>query len=160
MAKGTIIIDLYLSEVLYDVYNKAYLTGRSKYTGENYRTIANMQANEDSENKNQLLRSIGNAFAELKRIAGEYLYENCNTTSNELQEDGILTLCLLVPSNFNVAMKDNIAMAMHQYLVNTTLFEWFAITNKEDANNYLQQAVDNGKNIRESLYQRVRPLRP
>lgn len=160
MARETIIIDLHLSEVLYDVYNKAYLMGRSKYTGENYRTIANMQANEDSENKNQLLRSIGNAFAEIKRIAGEYLYEDCNAASNELQEDDVLSLCLLVSGNFNIAMKDNIAMAMHQYLVNTALYDWFTITNKEDANDYLQQAANNSKNIRESLYQRVRPLRP
>ena len=63
MAKKTITITEYMSELLYDIQNKTYLTGRSRQTGANHEEVANMQANDDDENANQIIRSIGNAFA-------------------------------------------------------------------------------------------------
>lgn len=160
MARKSIIIILNLSELLYDVYNKTYLTGKSRADGDNFVQVALMQATEDEESKNQILRSITNAFAEVKRVVGEYLYEGCDLASNSLTADPTIELCLLVPDNFNVSAKDNIALAIHQYIVNTAIYDWFIITNKEDASSYLSQANDNAANIRESLQQRVRPQKP
>ncbi len=65
MAKKTITITLYMSELIYDVQNKTYLTGRSRSTGKNHEEVAHMQANDDDENANQIARSIGNAFANM-----------------------------------------------------------------------------------------------
>ena len=56
MAKKTIAITLYMSELIYDVQNKTYLTGRSRTNGTNHEEVANMQANDDDENANQILR--------------------------------------------------------------------------------------------------------
>lgn len=36
MAKKVIAITLYMSELVYDVQNKTYLTGRSRKTGSNH----------------------------------------------------------------------------------------------------------------------------
>lgn len=160
MAKKTITITLHLSELLYDVYNKTHLTSKSRADGDNFAQVAYMQANEDDENKNQIVRSITNAFAEIKRLVGEYLYEGCVTADNVLLDDNPIELYLLVPDNFNSSAKDNIASAMHQYIVNTAIAEWFTITNKDDANEYTVAATDNAANIKESLYQRERPKRP
>ena len=84
MAKKTITITLYMSELIYDVYDKTYLTGRSRLDGTNHEKVANMQANDDDENSNQIVRSIGNAFANLKTKLSEYIEETGTTSDNKL----------------------------------------------------------------------------
>ena len=51
----TISITLDLNEIIYDIQNKTYLTGRSRHGGTNHEQVANMQANGDEESANQIL---------------------------------------------------------------------------------------------------------
>jgi hypothetical protein len=163
MAKKTLNITLYYSELMYDVQNKTYLTGKSRETGDNFEAVANMQANDDEENKNQILRSIGNAVSALKARLSEYIIDAGDSSSNILQvvEDaGKLELSLSMPSNYNNATRDTISAAAHQFIVNTAIGDWFAITNKADASDYVAQATANIIEIREAISKRVRPTRP
>jgi hypothetical protein len=162
MAKKSITITLYLSEIVYDVQNKTYLTGRSRKTGENHEEVANMQANDDDEDANQILRSVGNAFATLKTKLSEYLVESGTTANNlllNLNTSSTLTVALQMPSNFNAATNDTIGAALHQYLVNSAIGEWFTITNKADASDYVSLAAANLEEVREAINKRVRPVR-
>lgn len=163
MAKKTLNIALYYSELMYDVQNKTYLTGKSRETGDNFEAVANMQANDDEENKNQILRSIGNAISALKTSLSEYIIDAGDSSSNILQdvEDAEkLELSLSMPSNYNNATRDTISAAAHQFIVNTAIGDWFAITNKADASDYVAQATANIIEIREAISKRVRPTRP
>lgn len=163
MAKKTLNITLYYSELMYDVQNKTYLTGKSRETGDNFEAVANMQANDDEENKNQILRSIGNAVSALKARMSEYIIDAGDSSSNILQvvEDAEkLELSLSMPSNYNNATRDTISAAAHQFIVNTAIGDWFAITNKADASDYVAQATANIIEIREAISKRVRPTRP
>jgi hypothetical protein len=163
MAKQTITITLYKSELVYDVQNKTYLTGRSRQTGDNHEQVANMQANDDDENANQILRSLGNAYATLKTKLSEYLIESGTSavSADDVQMDATsnITVELKVPSNYNKATRDTIAAALHQYLVNTAIGDWFTITNKTDAEDYINLAAANLQQIREAVNKRVRPVR-
>jgi hypothetical protein len=161
MARQTITITLYKSELIYDVQNKTYLTGRSRQTGGNHEEVANMQANDDDENANQILRSLGNAFATLKTKLSEYLEES-GTSANDIlmNADGNIVIALKVPSNFNPAANGTVSAALHQYIVNTAIGDWFTITNKNDAADYIALAGANLEQIREAVNKRVRPQRP
>lgn len=160
MAKKTISITLYMSELIYDVQNKTYLTGRSRNTGDNHEQVANMQANEDEENQNQVVRSIGNAYANLKTKLSEYIEDSGATANNILlSASDNLQINLVMPSNFNPATNDTIGAALHQYIVNSAIGEWFTITNKADAADYLALAAANLAEIREAINKRVRPTR-
>lgn len=160
MAKKTINITLYMSELIYDVQNKTYLTGRSRNTGDNHEQVANMQANEDEENQNQVVRSIGNAYANLKTKLSEYIEDSGSTANNILlSASDNLQINLVMPSNFNPATNDTIGAALHQYIVNSAIGEWFTITNKADAADYLTLAAANLAEIREAINKRVRPTR-
>lgn len=160
MAKNALTITLYLSELLYDVQNKTYLTGRSRQTGNNHEEVAHMQANEDEENENQILRSLGNAFANLKTKLSEYIEESGTTATNKLlSKNGTIQLALVMPSNFNQATSETISAALHQYLVNTAIGDWFTITNKNDATDYVTLAAANLEELREAVNKRVRPTR-
>lgn len=160
MAKKNIEVTLHMSELIYDVQNKTYLTGRSRSNGTNHEEVANMQANDDDENANQVLRSLGNAFANLKTKLSEYIVETGTTASNKLlNATSNLQIALAMPSNFNQATNDTIASAVHQYLVNSAIGDWFTITDKNDAGDYVTLAAANLDQIREAVNKRVRPQR-
>lgn len=159
MPKRRIEIKLHVGELLYDVENTTSLTGRARDDGKNYQLSADMRANEDDENRNQILRYLGNAFASLKSNMYEYLCAS-GTTANNIQlqrgEWDCLTVCLMMPMNFDLAAKDDIATSMHQYMVNMALGEWFGIFSKDDMAIHLKQAAGNLAAIREALSKRVR----
>lgn len=158
--RKTVTITLYMTELLYDVENKTYLTGEARDNGQNYEESADMKANDDAENRNQVMRSIGNAFGTLKTKLGEYLDEAGTTANNVLTSDqSNLQVVLSMPSNYNTSTKDTIATAMHQYIVNLAIAEWFNIFNKADSTEYLTMAAANLTNLREALNKRVRPVR-
>ena len=160
MAKKIISITLYMSELIYDVQNKTYLTGRSRQTGTNHEEVANMQANDDDENANQIMRSIGNAFANLKTKLSEYINESGTSTNDKLiSSTDNLTVSLNMPPNYNNASNDTISTALHQYLVNSAIGDWFTITNKNDASDYITLAAANLEQLREAVNKRMRPTR-
>lgn len=174
MAKISISIKLYVSELLYDIRNKVFLTGRSRFAGNNHEEVAHMQASDDEDDQDQLLRSIGNAVDLLKTKLSEYSVVE-STADNVLltqstrkyfpegattKTTSYITLTLSMPSNYNQTTADTIASACHQYVVDMAVGEWFTITNKTDAADYLGMAQTQLEVIREALAKRLRPERP
>lgn len=160
MAKQTITITLYMSELVFDVQNKTYLTGRSRTNGENFEQVANMQADDEEENSKQILRSIGNAYGSLMAKLSEYVDSNLTTATDKIiDENANLTIALQMPGSYNKAANEAVVAAVHQYIVNTAIADWFVITNKSDAVEYANLAAVNITQLREALNKRVRPAR-
>lgn len=162
MAKKNLKITLYVSELLYDIQNMTYLTGKSRQTGQNHEEVANMQASDDDEHKSQLLRSISSSFDTLKTKLSEYLAGTATTANDILLDDSSskkLELSLLMPENYNASTADTISAQSHQYIVNMSVADWFNITNKADASDYVSKAAVNLETIREAINKRVRPTR-
>ena len=154
----TLTIDI--QELVYDIQNKTYLTGRSRGDGKNYRQVALMQANNDDENLNQIMRSIGNALAKVKSELSESLKSTLKEVDNTLNVDmKSLPLTLHMPDNFNNAAADSIIAAIHQYIVAYVTSEWFMITNKADTEDYKRVAETSLEMLRESLCKRSKPSR-
>lgn len=160
MAKKELVITLIKTELIYEVQNKTHLTGVSRYAGDNFEQVANMQMGDDEEHKNQILRSLGDSYRELKTKMSNYLVGNTDK-SNDIQEveNGDFKLTLKMPSNFNQAVSDGIASACHKFLVNTAICDWFMITNPAEAKNYADLAAIALQSIRESVNKRIIPTR-
>lgn len=165
-SKKNLTVTLEVKELMFDVMNKAYLTGQSREAeqGKNYEAASKMQASEDNDNSYQLRRSIANAFASLKSLLGEYLDEDKTTSTNRIPEevdnDGRLVMAFELPSNYNNASADSLGNGIHSYIVDVTLSEWFTITNKADAQDYLNHSVVSLETVKRALYKRSRPTRP
>lgn len=156
----TITITLDLGEIIYDIQNKTYLTGKSRLDGTNHAHVANMQANDDDENANQILRSISMAFSNLKTKLSEYLELTATLATNEpLQATSTMNLVLKMPSNYNPATASTIAAAAHQYIVAAAIKDWFTITHKTDAIEYGALADTSLSVISEAVNKRMRPKR-
>lgn len=153
-------ISIDIQELVYDIQNKTYLTGRSRGDGKNYRQVALMQVNSDDENLNQIMRSIGNALAKVKGELSEVLTENTAKSNNALDTDtSSVALQLDMPGNFNTAATDSIIAAIHQFIVAYVTAEWFMITNKADTADYSHLADTSLELLRESLCRRCKPTR-
>ena len=165
-AKKTITVNLEVKELMFDLMNKAYLTGRAREfeQAKGYEAASNMQASDDNEDSYQLRRSLANSFSSLKSLLGEYLDERETTTRNlindEIDNDGTLSLGFKMPSNYNLSSVDALGQNIHAYLVSTSLSEWFTITNKADAADYLQKSAADLEIVRRAMYKRSRPERP
>lgn len=158
--KKNINLKLSLDEIIYDVQNKTYLTGKSLSNGENHSHVANMQANDDDENAAQVLRSVTMAYAVLRNKLAEYMDTSVVNSSNEIlstEED--ITLSLSMPSNYNSSVSKSIGDAAHQFIVATAIADWFAITAKGETADYSVMAAQSLKVIEETLSKRVRPVR-
>lgn len=157
----TVLIKLKLSEIIYDVQNKTYLTGRAVSNGENHAHVAYIQANDDDENAAQVLRSVTMACSILRNKLGEYLEGDLLTSTNEIingKED--IEFNLVLPSNYNKGVAATLGEASHQFVVATAIADWFAITAKGETIDYTTVAEDSLKVLEEALFKRVRPVRP
>ncbi len=164
--KKTLTVKLQVKELMYDITNKAYLTGRAREAekSKDYEAASNMQASEDEEDSTELRRSMATHFTSLKSLLGEYLNENKTSTDNlinsEIEDDAVLELQFKLPSNYNNASADSLGKGIHAYIVNMALADWFTITNKADAQDYTARAVISLENVKRALYKRSRPERP
>lgn len=147
--------------LIYDILNETFLRGRTIQNDQNYKEVASMFASEDEENYEKVLRSIKRGFAEVKTELAEYLDESGLVTSNAAisgEED--LVLNLTMPSNFNEAATAGLSEAVHDYLKNVAVGDWYLVTNKEDAAEYVTLAQKSLESIRKSVSKRSRPARP
>lgn len=159
--KKTVKATIETAWLIYDILNETYLRGRTIQNDDNYKEVASMFASEDEENYEKVLRSIKKGFAEIKTELAEYLDESGLETSNAAisgEED--LALSLTMPSNFNEAATAGLGEAVHDYLKNVAVAEWYLVTNKQDAEAYVALSQKSLENIRKSVSKRSRPSRP
>lgn len=158
----TVIIKLYKSEILYDIRNKSYLVGLNR-PAISVEQIAEMQVNDNEEHENQILRSMRSAYDMLlvcfDRYVADYTKESDNVQTKNEVEEKILTIQLSMPSNFNSVMSKTIASACHNYIVNRSLGEWFALTSPSEGVEYTTKAALNLTEIEECIYKRTIPMR-
>lgn len=156
----TIQIKLDIAEIIYDIQNKTYLTGRSVSDGSNHAHVAYIQANDDDENAAQILRSITMAFSILRNKLGEFVEGGVTNSTNEtLTEKSSLQLTLQMPSNFNTGVSLTLGEAAHQFIVAMAIADWFAITAKGETTDYTVVAENSLKILEEAICKRVRPMR-
>lgn len=155
-----------VKNILYDARNKAYITGNSRMASgaAGYEAGSKMQASEDTEEDDQLKRSLTTYFTGLKSKLGEYLDEETTTTNNLIAEtienEGILQLAFRLPTNYNNASADALGAGIHAYLVDMVLADWFNITNPQDMKSYTDHAAVMLEDVKAALYKRSRPTRP
>ncbi len=160
-AKKPVTVTIKISWLLYDIMNETFLRGRTIQNKENHKEVASMFASEDEENREKILRSIKRGFAEVKTELGEYLNENGTTTDNSHYDGSTnLVMNLVMPSNFNEAATTGVGEAVHAYLANNAIADWYIVTNKQDAEQYYALAAKNMELIRQTVSKRSRPVRP
>lgn len=128
-----------------------------------------MQAGQDDEHLNQILRSLGSAFSELKTRLADFIELDADqtTASNKLlasftdadNADNELEIDLVMPANYNTATADAISAACHNFMVNTAVADWYTLTAPAEAAPYASLAAVNIQQIRDAANRRMAPSR-
>lgn len=160
MAKQEIKIILNVDEMVYEIHNKTYLTGRSLENNTDQAIIAHMETNDDDGEINQILRSLSDSFAKFLTRMSEYIEDESDSADNILPSRGSnYEITLYMPSNYNTAANADIARAAAQFLVNTALYDWFAMTYPKAAEDYGKRAEACIAEINLAAHRRKRPTR-
>lgn len=160
-AKLPVTVTTKISWLLFDIMNETFLRGRTLQNKENHKEVASMFASEDEENREKILRSIKKAHAEVKTELSEYLDEDGTATDNSHYDGSTdLKFDLKMPSNFNKAATTGVGEAIHDYIKNMAIAEWYMVTNKADAGEYVTLAARSLESIRQAVSKRSRPKRP
>lgn len=156
-----ITITLKKDELLYDVENTSYLVGNSRSTGDNFEQVSNIQNSGEGEDRNFILRSVENAFNEVKRNLSRYIDETKTASNNALMADtGDFVLTLKVVDVFNEASTDTLKSATHEYIVSSALMDWFANVKPDEMVIYQNRKVEANINMLSALYRKKAPARP
>lgn len=159
--KKDVTVTIKTSWLLYDIMNETFLRGRTLQNKENHKEVANMFASEDEENREKILRSIKRAFAEVKTELGEYLDENKTAANNgHIGDEASFVLNLKMPTNFNEAATEGVTEAVHAYIANSAIADWYMVTNQADAEQYYALANKGMGLLRQAISKRQRPRRP
>lgn len=157
----TITITLKKNEILYDIENTTYLVGNSRSTGDNFEQVSNIQNSGEGEDRNFILRSVENAFDEVKRNLSRYIDETKVAANNELMvETGDFVLSLNVVDMFNEASTDSLKSAAHGYIVSSALMDWFANVKPDEMVIYQNRKSEANISMLSSLYRKKAPSRP
>lgn len=156
-----ITITLKKEEILYDVENTTYLIGNSRSTGDNFEQVSNIQNSGEGEDRNFILRSVENAFDEVKRNLSRYIDETKVAANNALMvETGDFVLSLNVVDMFNEASTDSLKSAAHGYIVSSALMDWFANVKPDEMVIYQNRKSEANISMLSSLYRKKAPARP
>jgi hypothetical protein len=157
----TITITLKKDEILYDVENTSYLVGNSRSTGDNFEQVSNIQNSGEGEDRNFVLRSIENAFNDVKRNLSRYIDETKTASNNALMsETGDFILSLNVVDMFNEASTESLKSAAHDYIVSSALADWFANVKPDEMVIYQNRRVEANRGMLSALYRKKAPQRP
>jgi hypothetical protein len=165
MSRKALTITLEVKELMFDIMNKAHLTGRARQgESKGYERSSDIQVAEGEEGEYQIRRSLSDTFAQLKTMFDEYLDEEHEMADDlvraAIDNDGQLTLKFRLPSNYNSATAEALSSSIHTYMVDMALSQWYEITNKEDVEDIASRASASIAVARRALYRRSRPTRP
>lgn len=162
MAKNEVKITIHLSEVIYDIQNKTYISGEvAGGNGESAEKVSMQQVDSEEWSNNQIIRSIGNAFSRIQSSISEYWgMSSADETNTQMQHGASgLVIKLLMPMNYNATTLRDVTQAIHQTLVYQAIYDWYMLVSPSGADVWKEMADSQIGRIRLLLSRRLRPSR-
>lgn len=154
-------VTLKRDELLYDINSITFFTGRSRRSGDNDEWVADMQSGE--EEADLVGRFMQNAAESLRPLLSSVLKQDpsvneADETVAALRTDDFV-FELELNDNFDLNQSAAVSTAMHEYIVNRTVSDWFGIANPNEMKIYFDRAELSADKIRRALHRRIKPVR-
>lgn len=135
-------VSLYRKALVYDAENIAFIIGDNMQGGDEKEKSGVMDVGQDG-NIDRVTRVLNKSFNELVYALTAYTkedtMEDC-VVDNLFTEPEVYVLKLSVPVAFSKPNMEAVKTAAHEYLVCMSLFDWFTITKKDEAQGYYDRA--------------------
>lgn len=157
MAKKSVTIIIHRNELLYDIQDKTHQSSKIK---EDARVADRVQSTDDESRLSLARRSLNAALSDMRAALSEFSPEGDLSSSNTLPpKDGDVSLVLSLPTNYNDGVTEGVTAALHRYVTNLSLYEWYTVTDPQAAPPYAAQAAVDMLDVRRLLLTRKRPER-
>lgn len=154
-------ITLNRADLIYDISNVAYIVGDliedPIYKG----SVKDVAVN---GNVDRITRIMDKSYNELSvKLSGynKILLSEVNGVTEEISSDNAFketpsyVLSFNMPVDFNKSVVNAITTSCHEYMVCMSLFEWFSITKKDEAELYRIKAIEELNKVKGYLSIRV-----
>lgn len=121
-------IDYDIAMTTHVVMNRSIADGATQEQGFNY---ANTQ--DETGEVNLITRYSEKAISELAGAMGRYLQDYTIESTNDLRDFDAVMFYLNMPDTFNASLMNPLRSAMHDYVVNRTIFDWYMKTKPDEA---------------------------
>lgn len=150
-------IILYKEEIMNEIHMETLRLSRIK-------SDIRLQTSELNDEA-MLTQYINRHVGRIRNRVSAYLYKLCNTVDDEcMVQELAYEFKLVMPTNWDDRLFEQLAEEMHGYLVNATLFEWMKILDEKTATIYNFQAETAWNNIKHIVSVRKggirKPLQP
>lgn len=152
----TITILLKKSEIDYDIamsthviMNRELAAGATEEQGFNY---ANTQ--DETGEVNLITRWVEKAVSELAGGMARYLEDYTFESTNDLTPFSSAEFILNMPDNFDKTLTHPLRGAMHDYVVNRTIYDWFMKAKPDEAQVYEKLFTDAYEKVKSLLNRR------
>lgn len=157
--KHIVIFRFKADNLLYDIKNIAFMTGDQLPEQPDEKVRSNIQDVAEEGNVDFLRRKLELAYHEVKERL--YTYLERMTFPVEIEDDDIrerheYVMALRVPVEASESTLELVKNLIHEYLVNFTLAEWFAIVKKDEAQVYYGRCDTYIDRIKECMTHRIR----
>ena len=138
-------IDYDIAMTTHVVMNRELASGATPEQGFNY---ANTQ--DETGEVNLITRYVEKAISELAGAMTRYLDDYAIESTNDLNDFDAAMFYLNMPNTFDASLANPLRSAMHDYVVNRTIFDWYMKTKPDESPIY--------EKLYNESYERVKSL--
>lgn len=155
-----VVVTLHKKEIMSDVVNVAYVTGRRLFVTGQEEKASDIQTPEESPDKYIIARAMASGYANVRGRCARYLTSGRLEDNNSLEDvDGDYVLTLSMPERWNLGVTVLLTSTMHDYMVDYCVYRIFEKTNPEESSNYARKADLEFSRIKSILEMRTAPIR-
>lgn len=153
------LIEFKAENLLYDIRNIAFITGDQMPGQPDEKLRANVQDVDAEGNIDFLRRKMELAFCDIRECLYTYTAHTIRHTEADNDDPGntrAYTFLLRLPPFFSKTTLRLVKNLIHEYIVDDTLFEWFSIAKKDEAELYYRKRENVRERLRECMEHRIR----
>lgn len=152
-------VTLHISEVEYDVQNRTYADGKFIQAGGKMELGGELMITDDDWKAHFVRRCTQDALGKLLRVISEYVEVEAPEVTNVMLDDGAYEFKMIVPDQLPDSAAVSAVSAMHEYISNDALSQWYFATDATKHSAREKAAEEKLQAVRSALNKRVQYAR-
>ena len=119
---------LHVSEIEYDVQNRTYVDGKYRQASGDVERGEEIIINDEEDNAHFVRRCVQDAIGNLFSVVSEYVELEDPELTDVMMDDGAVEFTAVVPDQFPDSAATAAVSAMHEYISNAAMAQWYEST--------------------------------
>ena len=121
---------LHVSEIEYDVQNRTYVDGKYRQSAGKTEEGEQIMINDEEDKAHFVRRCVQDAIGNLFSTVSEYVELEIPELTDVMMDDGAVEFTAVVPDQFPDSAATAAVSAMHEYISNAAMSQWYESTDE------------------------------